>query len=64
MADIDWHETGGEMPQLRGNEMIFVRGRYGHVYGPVPFELIDPEAWTGNMFHASLDLSAWSLADG
>lgn len=58
----DWVYTCGEAPDfgLRG-VIIWALGRYGDVYGPIPGEMIDREAWRGNMGGASHDLVAYAV---
>jgi hypothetical protein len=59
-----WHRANGKCPNLREDEVIYALGRYGDVYGPLPFELFADEAWASNMLHASHDLVAYCFFDG
>lgn len=57
-----WFRTHGEPPTLPRDMPVYALGRLGDIYGPVPFEMIDPQAWRGNMLHASHDLVAFAPA--
>jgi len=52
----DWKEYE---PDVAPDTWIEVKGRYGDIYGPLPFALFAPDAWDGEMFHAAHDLVAW-----
>jgi hypothetical protein len=41
--------------------LVYALGRLGDVYGPLPVEMFHPDAWGGNMLHASHDLVAVRL---
>jgi hypothetical protein len=46
------------------HQLLYALGRYGDIYGPISFEMIAPEAWSGNMAAASLDLRAFAFCTG
>lgn len=56
-----WIGTEGRAPPLSRDALIFVKGSMEDVFGPVPFEMIDGEAWAGNMLHYSHDLIAYAF---
>ena len=58
-----WIETAGEAPNVQCGTWIEARGRYGDIYGPLPAEMFNPDAWTGNMFHAAHDIHAYRVVD-
>lgn len=60
---LAWHATNGRTPTLSPTDLVFVRGRLGDIYGPVPVEIISFCAWRGNMFHAAHDLTHYALAE-
>lgn len=55
----EWIFTGGEIPEVGPFEVVWALGRYGDVYGPLPFEMIDSEAWCGCMGGGAHDLIAY-----
>lgn len=57
-----WLLIGDQPITLPDNTAVLVRGRYGDIYGPIPAEMIHPDAWAGNMLHASHDIVAVALA--
>lgn len=61
MTNTDWIETGGRLPDLPRDAVIYARGRMGDVYGPLPFEMFSEDAWLGYMLHYSHDLDAYAL---
>jgi hypothetical protein len=56
----EWIYTQGHVPSVRYGTIVWMLGRYGDVYGPMPFEMIDEEAWRGNMGGAAHDLVAYA----
>lgn len=56
----EWNYALGEQPLVNGSVLVWALGRYGDVFGPLPFEMIAPDAWEGNMLHAQHDLVAWA----
>lgn len=62
-AESGWIYTNGEPPPLCADDLIFVIGRMGDVFGPIPFELVTEEAWRGNAFHYRHDLAGYLPVD-
>jgi hypothetical protein len=58
MTMDDWNYA---VPRPADDAIIYIKCRYGDVYGPIPAEIISDEAWDGNMFHASHDVIGWRL---
>lgn len=61
-AELIWHPTRGRTPPLEPTDLIFVKGRLGDVFGPLPVEIVSLHAWQGNMLHGSNDVVAYALA--
>lgn len=57
-----WVSVGDRPITIPDNTLVFVRGRYGDVYGPIPAGMTHPDACAGDMLHASQDIVAIKLA--
>lgn len=55
----EWTEIAGAEHNFDDMDIVMVKGRYGDVYGPIPALMVHPDAWTGDMLHASHDVIAF-----
>ena len=62
-AADQWVPLAADEAIFDGLELVWALGRFGDVFGPLPFALINPAAWAGEMFNASLDLVAYARCD-
>lgn len=54
----EWHFIADGEITFPDGALVYALGRLGDVYGPLPVEMFHPDAWAGNMLHASHDLIA------
>lgn len=59
---VKWQK--GKPNDIHSPSLIWLLGRCGDVFGPIPGEMIADDAWEGYMFGAANDIVAWAPYEG